>query len=76
MVMFRDFAKKNADSLCIAGFARNNDDGSLTVLAHGDKEVLDRFLDVLKVGPTMSRVDSVVEEEVNVEWKTSGFDVY
>ncbi len=76
MVMFRDFSKKSADSLSLSGFVKNNPDESVTILAKGDEEKLKEFLEKIKVGPTMSRVDSVVEEEVDVEWKTSGFDIY
>ncbi|MGB3907366.1 MAG: acylphosphatase [Methanomethylovorans sp.] len=63
-VFFRQFTKNTAQELGIAGYARNLSDGCVQVLAEGSKESVELLLQRLKVGPPMSRVDSL-----KVEWK-------
>lgn len=59
LVMFRDFAKRNADRLGIVGMVRNNEDGSVSVIGEGEEVALAAFSEALKKGPFLSRVDSV-----------------
>lgn len=59
MVMYRDFAKRRARSLGIRGWVRNEPDGSVSLVAQGEEQVLVRFLDELRHGPFLARVDSV-----------------
>ena len=64
MVMFRDFAARKAKSLGIAGWVRNEEDGSVHVVAEGEEAALGELLLHLHKGPLFSNV-----EEVKVEWK-------
>ena len=59
MVMFRDFAKRNARRLGLTGFVKNNPDGSVTVVAEGENRDLQILLEKLKQGPILARVDHV-----------------
>ncbi len=59
LVMFRDFACRRGRAFGLVGFARNNADGSLTVVAQGEKEKLEKFEEALKKGPIWGRVDSL-----------------
>ena len=59
MVMFRDFACRNARSLGLAGTVQNLSDGSVRIVAEGDKSALEKFLEKLHKGSLLSRVDSV-----------------
>jgi acylphosphatase len=63
-VFFRQFTKNTAQELGIAGYARNLPDGCVQVLAEGPKQSVEILLQRLRVGPPMSRVDSL-----GVEWK-------
>ncbi|MEK9131632.1 MAG: acylphosphatase [Patescibacteria group bacterium] len=66
MVMFRDFAKRTADKLGLTGFVENLSDGTVHLVAQGEREMLTRYIDqYLKSGPTFAKVASV-----RVEWKT------
>lgn len=59
MVMFRDFAKRKADTLGLFGEVRNLSDGSVSVIAEGEKDQLEEFIKKLRKGPLFSRVESV-----------------
>lgn len=66
MVMYRDFTQRKARLLELFGFVRNNPDGSVTVVAEGEKEGLTRFIEKLHKGSLLARVD-----DVEVEWKAA-----
>lgn len=74
-VFFRKTAKSEADKLGITGWARNNDDGSVEVLAVGDKKKLDEFIKWCKDGPEMAKVDRIVEERAEKDEEYSSFEV-
>ncbi len=59
LVMFRDFVKRNADKLKLTGTVENKKDGSVFVVAEGEKEALDEFLFYLKKGPIFAKVLSI-----------------
>lgn len=60
-VGFRWWTRKTAESLGVVGTVKNLADGSVRVMARAEKEVLDRFADKLRKGPSMARVESVEE---------------
>lgn len=62
-VGFRWFVEHEARSLGIAGWVRNNSDGSVEVLASGTKEQLSGLRSRLHQGPRASRVDDVEESD-------------
>ena len=59
MVMYRDFAQRKARTLDLVGFVCNNTDGTVTVVAQGKRESLERYGGLLKKGSILSRVSSV-----------------
>ena len=59
LVMYRDFAQRRAKSLGIAGFAQNMPDGSVRVVAQGEEDNLKKYIEKLRKGPLLARVDSV-----------------
>lgn len=63
-VAFRFFAQHVANMLGVTGWVRNLYDGRVEVVAEGNREILDRFLEELKKGPRLARV-----EEVEVNWE-------
>jgi acylphosphatase len=62
-VGFRWFVEREAHVLAIAGWVRNNSDGSVEVLAMGTREQLNGFRSKLREGPRAARVDHVEELE-------------
>ncbi len=62
-VGFRYFAESHARRLGLEGYVRNRYDGAVEVEAEGDAPALERFLDLLRQGPRMARV-----EDVRVSW--------
>jgi len=58
-VAYRFFAEKSARALGITGWIRNLPDGRVEVLAEGRGEDIERFLDRLREGPRLARVDSL-----------------
>ena len=62
-VGFRWFVEREAQILQIAGWVRNDPDGSVEVLAIGTPEQLAGLRSRLREGPRASRVDDVQESE-------------
>lgn len=63
LVMFRDFAQRKARKLGLGGFVKNETDGSVTVVAEGSHELLERYIAYLHKGSLLSHV-----ENVGVSW--------
>ncbi len=62
-VGFRWFVEREAHVLGIAGWVRNNADGSVEVLAMGSGDQLLQLRSRLRSGPRAARVDDVEEVE-------------
>lgn len=62
-VGFRWFVEREAHMLGIAGWVRNNADGSVEVLAMGTHDQLLGLRSRLRQGPRAARVDDVEESE-------------
>ena len=62
-VGFRWFVEREAHMLGIAGWVRNNSDGSVEVLAMGTRDQLSGLRSRLYQGPRAARVDDVQESE-------------
>ncbi len=58
-VGFRWFVEREAQMLGVAGWVRNNHDGSVEVLATGNREQLSELHKRLRSGPRAARVDEV-----------------
>ena len=58
-VSFRSFAKQNADSLHINGYTKNLKDGSLKIVAEGEEQKIQEFVEKIKVGPPDAKVENV-----------------
>jgi acylphosphatase len=74
-VCFRYETQKTALELGLKGMVRNRMDGSVEVVAEGDKKIIEQLIGWCWQGPDMARVD-----EVEVKWEEptgdySGFKV-
>ena len=59
LVMFRDFAQRKARALKLVGTVQNLSDGTVRVVAQGEELLLQKYIDYLKRGSVLSRVDRV-----------------
>jgi acylphosphatase len=64
-VGFRWFVHREAQELELSGWVRNTEEGAVEVLAAGDAADLDELREGLNRGPRGSRVDHVIEHELN-----------
>ncbi len=62
-VGFRWFVEREAHMLGVAGWVRNNHDGSVEVLAQGTRDQLSGLHSRLREGPRAARVDAVEVSE-------------
>jgi acylphosphatase len=62
-VGFRYFVVGKAHALALRGYARNESDGSVEVLAQGPRPALEQLLLYLRQGPSAARV-----RDVRVTW--------
>ncbi len=68
LVMYRDFCQRKARALGLVGFVKNLSDGTVEVVAKGEESLLIRYIEKLKKGSILSRV-----EVVNVVWQEPTF---
>jgi len=62
-VNFRWFTQRRAAELGLTGWVQNRADASVEIVAEGNRDVLERLLDVVRAGPP----DAVVEN-VDAQW--------
>jgi len=74
-VGFRWFVEREAHILGIAGWVRNNADGSVEVLAQGTRDQLSGLRSRLREGPRAARVDAVEESETRLPAGLSSFRI-
>ncbi len=63
-MFFRREISYLARQLSVTGWTRNLSDGSVEVVAEGDKEAIDKLIQYCRVGPPGARV-----RNVRVEWE-------
>ncbi len=73
-VWFRDSTRRQAESLQIAGYAKNLPDGTVEVLACGRSESLDALAAWLAEGPPLASVERVLESTAEFR-ELNGFSV-
>lgn len=74
-VGFRYFALDAARRENLHGYVTNRDDGSVEAVAEGDAESLERFERALRRGPSRSRVEHVMVDEVEPAMTGGGFEI-
>ncbi len=65
-VGYRNFIEAAVAELGLVGYVRNNEDGSVSVMAQGEPDTLRQFVEYLHEGSLLSKVDGV-----SVEWGTA-----
>ena len=74
-VGFRYFALDAARREGLHGYVTNNDDGTVEAVAEGEAEAVERFERALRRGPSRSRVEQVMVEEMEPEMRATGFEI-
>jgi acylphosphatase len=62
-VWFRDSVRRLAHSLGVAGWARNQADGSVEIWAEGPADAVEKLLEFAREGPPRAVVEDVEVEE-------------
>ena len=58
-VSFRAWTKSQADTRGLAGWVRNEADGSVSALIQGSPDAVAEMLEAFRTGPALARVDAV-----------------
>lgn len=74
-VGFRYSAQREARKLNLAGFARNEADGSVYCEAQGKEDDLKQFLEWCHKGPWLAKVDRVEKKEASIDESLKDFEV-
>jgi acylphosphatase len=74
-VFFRDSVRRLADRHGVAGWVRNNGDGSVEAVLEGSPEAVERVEAFMTEGPRGARVDRVEATDEQPE-ALMGFSVY
>jgi acylphosphatase len=74
-VGYRDFAAREGRRLGLAGAVRNLSDGTVEVIAEGEREVLAEFLVGLRRGPSEAEVQRVEEQWESAQGMQAGFQI-
>jgi acylphosphatase len=74
-VFYRYFAKKEANKLNIKGWCRNEKDGSVHIVAGGQEENIDKFIEWAKQGSPLAKVENVEVNENIIENIEGDFEI-
>ncbi len=74
-VFFRDFVARRARKLGLTGYARNLGDGTVEVLAEGERKSLEELACHLETGPPAARVAGVATRWSEPAGKYTGFSI-
>jgi acylphosphatase len=66
-VCFRASTQKQAIKLGVSGFVKNNDDGSVKIVASAEPEVLKKLIAWCRKGPIMAKVAGLTIEDLTTE---------
>jgi acylphosphatase len=73
-VFFRDSVQRLADRLGVAGWVRNNWDGTVEAVLEGEGACVDQVVEFMRDGPRGARVDGIQVADEDPEG-LSGFEV-
>src|SRR5205823_3449103 len=74
-VGFRYFVQRKAQQLGLRGWVRNNDDGTVELVAEGERAVLEQLKHAVEEGPRMARVDRVDTRWSEATGTLGGFEL-
>jgi len=74
-VGYRYFVQRKAQQLGLQGWVRNNDDGTVELVAEGSREQLEQLKRALEEGPRLARVDRVETRWSNAAGGLNSFEL-
>ena len=74
-VCYRAFVLQKANEFNIKGYAKNMVNGNVKVIAIGEDNTMNIFINMLKEGPSMARVDDIQTSEIITGDEFSGFSI-
>ena len=74
-VGFRYFTKGKADELKLSGWVRNHPNGTVELLAKGNRSSLEQFMHYLEAGPIGSRVEKVESQWFEDLYEYKDFEI-
>lgn len=74
-VFFRRNTQQKAEELGVTGWVRNDRDGSVEIMATGERETLEKFIKWCKKGPPLAKVKKVEVDWPNVEESFEDFSI-
>lgn len=74
-VGYRAFAAREAQTVGLLGWVKNEPDGTVRIVAEGPRAVLERYLDAIHVGPSFARVARIDETWTAPQDLHGGFEV-
>ena len=74
-VFYREFVRREAEAIGIAGFARNLKDGNVEIIAEGEERQLKEFEKRFRKGPLMAFITDVEMKEEQPTGEFEGFDI-
>lgn len=75
LVMYRDFATRTAKRCGIVGTVHNESNGTVTLIAEGEENVLKEYIVQLQKGSILSWVNDVAVEWLQPSDEFSHFDI-
>ncbi|OPX26591.1 MAG: hypothetical protein B1H05_01990 [Candidatus Cloacimonas sp. 4484_140] len=74
-VCFRYFTSYNARQFGIHGYVKNLSNGDVEIIAQGETQNLQPFLEKLKLGPPAARIDDIKIEEDPEQIEYDSFEI-
>lgn len=74
-VSFRAFTQKEATRLGLTGWVKNCKDGSVEIIAEGEKKNIDDFIRWCRHGPSRAKVQSVDLKKEEVKNEEGDFSI-
>lgn len=74
-VGLRNWLQTNAQALKLTGFARNEADGTVIVVAQGHQEVLEKFLKMCYDGPIFAQITHATPEWEDIHERFTSFEI-
>lgn len=74
-VFYREFTRREAETLGVSGFARNLKDGSVEIIAEGEERQLKEFERKFRKGPLLAFITDVDIKEEPPTGEFDGFDI-
>lgn len=74
-VFFRHNAKKEADTLGVSGWCRNESDGSVFIIVEGDDKAVNKFVKWVGEGSPLATVENVEVTEEKPTGLEQGFEI-